>query len=111
MKAKDLFKFKAVYYASMKKEKRFVEVHLCRKSSKVKYSHCSCPAGNSGYCNHIMAMLYEITDYSLHSLKFDPLKLVSTSKIRQWGVSAEKYCRKAPVLETIIQKREKLLQF
>ena len=106
MKAKDLFKFKGVCYASMMKEKRFVEVHLCRKSSKVKYSHCSCPAGNSGYCNHIMAMLYEITDYSLHSLK-----LASTSKIRQWGVSAEKYCRKAPVLETIIHEREKLQQF
>ena len=35
MKAKDLSKFKGVCQASMKKEKRFVEMHLCRKSSKV----------------------------------------------------------------------------
>ena len=106
MKAKDLFKFKGVCQASMKKEKRFVEVHLCRKSSKVISSHCSFPAGNSGYSNQIMAMLYEIADYYLHSLKFVPLELACTSKIRQWGVSGEKYYRKAPVTETIIQKCE-----
>ena len=35
MKAKDLFELKGVCHASMKKEKDFVEVHLCRKSSKV----------------------------------------------------------------------------
>ena len=107
MKAKDLFKFKGVCHASMKKEKRFVEVHLCRKSSKVISSRYSCPAGDSGYCNHIMAMLYKIADYSLHSLKYVPLELACTSKIRQWGVPGEKYYRKAPVTETIIQKREK----
>ena len=52
-------------------------------------------------------MLYEIADYSLHSLKSAPLELACTSKIRQLGVPREKYCRKAPVMETIIQKREK----
>ena len=35
VKAKDLFKVKSVCRASMKKEKGFVEVHLCRKSPKV----------------------------------------------------------------------------
>ena len=82
-KAKDLFKSKGVCQGSIKKERRLVEVHLCRKSSKVTSSHCSCPAGNSGYCNHIMTMLYEIADYSLHSLKSVPLELACTSKIRQ----------------------------
>ena len=107
MKPKDLFKFNGVCHASMKKEKRFVEVNLGRKYSKVISSHCSCPAGNSGYCNHIMAMLYEIADYSLHSLKSVPLELAYTSKIRRCRVSGEKYYRKAPVMEKIIQKREK----
>ena len=82
MKAKDLFKFKGVCHASMKKENRFVEVHLCRKSPKVMSSHCSCPVGNSDYCNHIMAMLYEIADYSLRLLTSVPLELAWTSKIR-----------------------------
>ena len=53
-------------------------------------------------------MLYEIADYYLHSLKFVPLELACTSKIRQWVVPDEQYCRKSPVMETIIQKREKL---
>ena len=107
MIAKDLLKFKGVCHASMKKGKRFVDLHLCRKSFNVLSSHCSCPAGNSGYCNNIMAKLYEIADYSLHSLKFVPLELACTSKIRQRGVPGEKYCRKSPVMEIIIQKREK----
>ena len=83
MKAKDLFKFKGVCQTSLKKVKRFAEMHLCIKSSKVISSICSCLAGRSGYYNHIMAMLYEIADYSLNSLKPVPLKLACTSKIRQ----------------------------
>ena len=52
-------------------------------------------------------MLYEIADYSLHSLQSVPLELACTSKIRQWGVPGEKYCRKAPVTETVIQRHKK----
>ena len=107
MKSEDLFKFKGVCHNSKKNEKRFVELHLCRKSSKVISSHCSGPAGNSGYCNHIMAMLYEIADYSLYSLKSVPSELSCTRKIRQWGAPGEKYCRKPPVTEIIIQNHEK----
>ena len=33
---------------------------------------CSCPAGKSGYCNHVMALLFELTDYSLNQLKAIP---------------------------------------
>ena len=29
---------------------------------------CSCPAGKSGYCNHMMALLYEVVVYSLNQL-------------------------------------------
>ena len=94
MKAKDLFKFKSVCHASMKKEKCFIDVHLCRKPSKVISSHCSCHAGKSGYYNHIITMLCEIADYSLHLLKSIPLELACTSKIRQWGVSGENTAEK-----------------
>ena len=63
-------------------------------------------AGNSGYCNHVMAMLYEIADYSLNSLKCVPTEIVCTSEIRQWGRPGERGCRKAPVMQTTIQKDE-----
>ena len=54
-----------------------------------------------------MVILYEIAYFSLNSLKSVPLELACTSTIRHWGVPGEKYCRKAPVMETIIQKIEK----
>ena len=53
-----------------------------------------------------MAMLYEIADYSLPSLKYVPLESACTIKIRQRGVPGENYCIKAPVMETIVQKLE-----
>ena len=49
----------------MKKEKRSVAVKLSTITSKVLDGSCSCPAGKSGYCNHVIAMLLEIADYSL----------------------------------------------
>ena len=47
---------------------------------------CDCPAGNLGYCNHIMALLFELADYSLSELKTVPVEIACTSKSRQWDV-------------------------
>ena len=49
----------------MKKEKRSVTVKLNTITSKVLDGSCSCPAGKAGYCNHVMALLLELADYSL----------------------------------------------
>ena len=38
----------------------------------VSSADCSCPAGKSGYCNHVMALLLELADYSLRGLKRVP---------------------------------------
>ena len=66
------FNIKAFCKASMKKEKRSVSVTLDKKNGEVKCAKCSCPAGKSGYCNHVMALLFEIADYSLNRLKCIP---------------------------------------
>ena len=47
----------------MKKEKRSVSVKLINITSKVIDGSCSCPAGKSGYYNHVMALLLELVDY------------------------------------------------
>ena len=52
------FNVKAKCKASMKKEIRRVEVSLDRETSLVVSSKCSCPAGKSRYCNHVMALLF-----------------------------------------------------
>jgi len=42
----------------MKKEKRNVHVALDKDTGNVIHADCSCPAGKSGYCNHVMALLF-----------------------------------------------------
>ena len=80
---KGIFYVKGLYKASMKKEKRSVAVKLCTTTRKVLDGSCSCPAGKSGYCNHVMALLLELADYSLRQLKSVPEGIVCTSRLRQ----------------------------
>ena len=56
------FYVKARSKASMKKELRNVRIQLCKRTGtcEVYKATCSCSAGKSGYCNHVMALLYEI---------------------------------------------------
>lgn len=98
------FYLKCQCKASMKKEKRDVSVALCRSSGKVSNAKCSCPAGLSGYCNHIMAFLLEVADYSLNQLPNVPEEISCTSRLRQWGVPGE-VSNKAPVMDTVIQSQ------
>ena len=59
----------------MKKLSRHVVVHINRRTSNVEKARCNCPAGLSGYCNHVMALLLELAEYSLNSLSFIPEEL------------------------------------
>ena len=54
--------------ASMKREIRSMEAVINKTNRDIIFAKYSCPAGESGYCNHIMALLFEIVDYSLHQL-------------------------------------------
>ena len=54
------------------RRKRSVAVKLSTTTSKVLDDSCSCPAGKSGYCNHVMALLLELADYSLSQFKSVP---------------------------------------
>ena len=101
---KGIFFVKELSKASMKKEKRSVTVKLSTTTSKVLDGSCSCPTGKSGYCNHVMALLLELADYSLSQLKTVPEEIACTSRLRQWGVPGETM-QKAPVIETAVQKQ------
>ena len=58
----EIFVVKARCMASMKKGSRDVVVVLDRSSAIVSEAKYMCPAGNSGYCNHVMALLLELAD-------------------------------------------------
>ena len=62
------FYAKAWCKASIRKELRNVRIRLCKRTGEVYKATCSCPEGKSGYCNHVMALLYDIAKYSLNQL-------------------------------------------
>ena len=68
-KTKNLFKVESLCKASMKKNLRKIIVSITRAPSMVSSADCSRPAGKSGYCNHVKALLHELADYSLGGLK------------------------------------------
>ena len=80
---KGIFYVKGLCKASMKKEKRLVTVKSSTITSKVLDGSCSCPAGKSGYCNHVIALLLELADYSLSQFKSVPKEIACTSRLRQ----------------------------
>ena len=73
---------------------RKMQIYINRKNSQVDKASCSCPAGLSGYCNHIMALLLELADYSLNSFKVVPSEIACTSTLRKWGVPGDKQKKK-----------------
>lgn len=88
--------------ASMKRVMRTVFIHISRSTSEVNKASCSCPAGKSGYCNHVMALLFEVAGYSLQSLTTVPAEIACTSKLRAWGVPGQKEIVKQPVMKTTL---------
>ena len=66
---KSILCVKRLCKASMKKEKRSVVVKLSTITSKVIDGSWSWPAGKSGFCNHVMALLLGLAEYSLSQFK------------------------------------------
>ena len=88
----------------MKKEFCEVKVSLDRETGLVVLSRCSCPAGNGGYCNHVMALLFELADYSLHQLDTVPEETACTSKSRQWGIPGQSGATKVTAMARTVKK-------
>lgn len=105
--SKNTITFKGKCKASMKAETRSMNVVISLKSSKVIKGHCNCPAGKSGYCNHVMALLFQVADYSLHQTKCIPEEVSCTSQKRQWGVPTDNQKYALPVLSTKIRGEKK----
>ena len=63
-----------------------MEVGIHKVNCDIIFAKCSCPAGESRYCNHIMALFFEIADYSWHQLISIPEEKACTSMARKWGV-------------------------
>ena len=97
------FDVKCTCRASMKKLSQNIIVHIHRSNSSVAGATCSFPAGLSGYCNHVMAAVFELANYSLNSFKIVPSERACTSQLRKWGFPGNKEKQKYPVLKTTLQ--------
>ena len=85
------FMVKAKYRASMStREIHDREVSLDLTSGSVMVAHCTCKAGNSGYCNHVMCLLLELARYSLEELD-GSLRKPHVQACQGNGISQVKY--------------------
>ena len=91
----------------MKKGLRNVRIQLCKRTGEVYKAACSCASGKSGYCNHVMALLYEIAEHSLNQLTEVPQEKTCTSVLRKWGVPGNKEVEKETVMRTTLTSTEK----
>ena len=81
------FMVKAKCRASMStREIHELEVSLDVTSGNVREAHCTCRAGKSGYCNHVMSLLLELARYSLEDFDRIPEEAACTSMSRKWGI-------------------------
>ena len=60
------------------------------------------------YCNRIMALLFEIADYSLHQLISIPEEKAYTSMARRWDLPSANSTAKQPVIDTALRKNPNL---
>ena len=90
----EYFKVKCKCLASMKSVLRDIVVTLDVRTSEVVKVSCSCPAGQSGYCNHVMALLLKLASFSLQGTTEIPEEVACTSIARQWGVQVINNFRK-----------------
>ena len=100
----DYVRIKCKCQASMKNVLRDIVVTIDRQTSEVIKGQCTCPAGQSGYCNHVMALLLQLASFSLLGITTIPGEVACTSMARQWGVPGDKEFPKAPIMSTNISK-------
>ena len=92
----------------MKKNLRKVSVSINCATLILSYADCNCPAGKSGYCNHVMALLLKLADY-FRWIKKVLQRKACTSIAKQWGISGNKDLPKTPLMSTIIKKQAEKL--
>ena len=99
-----IFYVKGKCKASIKRQIRSMEVDINKVNFGITFTKCSCLADESGYCNHITALLFEIADYSLYQLISITEEKACTSMARKWGVPSATSSAKQPIKDTTILK-------
>ena len=73
--------------------------------SMVSSAGCSCNAGKRWYCNHVMALLLEVADYSLGGFREFHAEKACTSVAKPWRIPGIKNLPETPVMSTTTKKQ------
>ncbi len=113
--SKNILFFKAKCFRSQRKDAppHTLWCGLSERDHTVLKAACSCVAGQSGYCNHILALLYQISHFSKSGATCIPADLSKTSLPQSWhkprieGIAAD------PIMHVGVKhaRREKDKQF
>ncbi|XP_028461619.1 uncharacterized protein LOC114573556 [Perca flavescens] len=92
-------------FRSMRKseEPHKLEISLAAENANLNAFSCSCAAGK-GFCNHIVAILYQTAHYSQLGLQAVPPPLACTSGLQRWHRPRTQGIHPEPVSELVVQK-------
>ena len=80
------FFVRAQCYRSQRKTEKPHKLWFCLAGdNRVKKAVCSCKAGKSGYCNHILALMYQTCHFSKLGCKSVPCKGSKTEIPQEWN--------------------------
>lgn len=70
-----------------------LQIALCILSGEVRSARCSCVAGKVGFCNHVLALVFKLCEFSLFNCSTtndfseednEDVPLPCTSQLQQW---------------------------
>ncbi|XP_046570807.1 uncharacterized protein LOC124279049 [Haliotis rubra] len=71
---------------------------------RIKYAYCSCKAGLSGKCSHIIGLIKTLQGFKLHNFKEIPSDLSSTSMPQQWNKPRGDKILPVPISQVVVAR-------
>ena len=106
----DKAKVKGKCFRSMKKSEAphslevSVPLQAINEDPTITNAKCSCVAGMSGYCHHIIALLFYLAHCKLYGLKALPDDLTCTSLPQRWSVPRGKTIQQKEIQDLLVKK-------
>ncbi|XP_078000273.1 uncharacterized protein LOC144452932 isoform X1 [Glandiceps talaboti] len=81
-----------------------IEVDISRVLRKVTNANCSCKAGLSGHCSHVIGLIKSLQGLKLHNFTNVPAQLSCTSIPQQWHVPRGPKIKPVPINHVVVAR-------
>ena len=107
------FYFRALCYPSLRKSdppppRKIRPAVSLKEPYHVLGSSCTCVAGELGFCNHAIGLMYLISHYYITKAKVIPDDLACTSLPQQWHKPRGKKISSRPLMDVVFKKKQRL---